>query len=303
MNKEIAKLKRKIEDADVVVIGAGAGFSTAAGFHYGGSRFQEYFSDFEKAYGFHDMYSGVFYPYKTLEEYWGYFSRLIYINRYVMPPVPVYQKLLNAVQGKEYFVLSTNVDHCFQRAGFDKSHLFYTQGDYGLLQCSEPCHQKTYDNKTAVFSMLEATGFLAKDGEQYIVTKRENWNLKIPAELVPYCPVCGKPMTMNLRGDDTFVEDKGWHSASNRYTHFLQSHTEDKVLFLELGVGMNTPGIIKYPFWKMTHLWKDAAYACVNMGQAVAPREILSKSICINEGIETVLDELLSLAGENHEPK
>ena len=209
MENEILRLQKYLNEADAVIVGAGSGLSTAAGYTYGGQRFQTYFSDFEKEYGFHDMYSGVFFPFETLEEYWGYFSRLIYMNRYVMPPIPVYQKLLEIVQGKDYFVLSTNVDHCFQRAGFDKERLFYTQGDYGIFQCSKPCHQQTYDNKEIVLKMNDATGFIQKTDSGYTITESHNWKLKIPSELVPRCPKCGRPMTMNLRGDDTFVENEG----------------------------------------------------------------------------------------------
>lgn len=297
MRSEIADLKNQIQMADAVIVGAGSGFSTAAGFTYGGQRFKTWFSDFEQTYGFHDMYSGVFFPFGTLEEYWGYFSRLIYINRYVMPPVPVYQELLRILQGKDYFVLTTNVDHCFQRAGFDKSRLFYTQGDYGLFQCSKPCHQKTYGNQDTVIKMLAAQGFLEKYGDSDQITDQSNWKRTIPGELVPLCPVCGRPMTMNLRGDDTFVQDEGWHRAADRYAKFLQSHSAGKVLFLEIGVGMNTPGIIKYPFWQMTYQWPGAVYACINFGQAAAPREIRHKSICINESIDRVLSELQEGAG------
>ncbi len=292
MRSKVEELAIQLRYADSIIIGAGSGVSTAAGFTYAGKRFKTYFADFEKEYGFHDMYSGVFYSFQTLEEYWGYFSRLIYINRYIMPPVPVYQKLLRVVQDKDYFVLSTNVDHCFQRAGFDKQRLFYTQGDYGLFQCSKPCHQKTYNNKNIVLKMLETQGFLRTENGEYKITEKSGWNLKIPKELVPTCPICGRPMTMNLRGDDTFVEDEGWHKASAGYADYLQTHSKRKVLFLEIGVGMNTPVIIKYPFWRMTLAWPNAIYACINQGQAVVPKEIRSKSICINESIDSVLDEL-----------
>lgn len=295
MKHEIGILKKKIDEADCIVVGAGSGLSTAAGFTYGGERFRAWFSDFEKAYGFHDMYSGVFYPFKTLEEYWGYFSRLIYINRYRMPPVPVYQKLLEIVQDKDYFVLSTNVDHCFQRAGFDKKRLFYTQGDYGLFQCSGPCHKKTYDNQEIVLRMLKAQGFLEdKDGED-MAAAGKGWRMAVPEELVPRCPLCGRAMTMNLRGDDRFVEDEGWKAASDRYACFLQKHQNSRILFLELGVGMNTPGIIKYPFWQMTCQMPEASYACINDRLAGAPREIRSRALCIGKDIHSVLDELLSM--------
>lgn len=287
-------LIEKLRNAYAVVVGAGSGLSTAAGFAYDGERFQRYFSDFETRYGFHDMYSGVFYPYQTQEEYWGYFSRLIYLNRYLMPPTPVYQKLLRLVEDKDYFVLTTNVDHCFQRAGFDKSRLFYTQVDYGLLQCEKPCCHKTYDNEEMIMSMIQEQGFVQKEHDGYKIAEPENWRLTVPSELVPHCPRCGRPMTMNLRGDDTFVEDKGWHTTATRYSNFLNAHREQKVLFLELGVGMNTPVIIKYPFWRMTLAWPCADYICINQGQAVVPTELQPKSICINESIDTVFDKVIA---------
>ena len=257
------------------MIGAGAGLSTSAGFVYEGECFQRYFSDFEKAYGFHDMYSGGFYPYKTPEEFWAYWSRYIYVNRYMSAPKSVYNDLLDLVKDKDYFVITTNVDHQFQKAGFDKERLFYTQGDYGLFQCSQPCCQKTYDNETPVKEM---------------VARQEE--MKIPSELVPRCPVCGAPMSMNLRSDDTFVEDEGWHAAAGRYQQFLRSRRHQSVLFLELGVGYNTPGIIKYPFWQMTAENPKAIYACINDGQAVCPKEIEGQSICIDGDIGDVLSQL-----------
>ncbi|WP_294550732.1 Sir2 silent information regulator family NAD-dependent deacetylase [uncultured Pseudoflavonifractor sp.] len=273
---QIEQLKQALAAADTLIIGAGAGLSASAGFEYGGNRFQQYFSDFEARYGFHDMYSGGFFPYDTLEAYWAFWSRNIYVNRYLAPPRPVYEDLLRLVREKDYFVITTNVDHCFQRSGFDRKRLFYTQGDYGLWQCSKPCCQRTYDNEAAVRTMLARQ----KD-------------MKIPSELVPRCPVCGAPMSMNLRADGTFVEDEGWHAAAKRYERFLQANSNRPILFLELGVGYNTPVIIKYPFWKMTAQNKHAIYACINNGQAACPQEIAAQSICINGDIGCVLRQLL----------
>ena len=271
----LSRLKQELDTAEAVVIGAGAGLSTSAGFTYTGQRFEKYFGDFSRKYGFRDMYSGGFYPFETLEEHWAYWSRYIYINRYLDAPKPVYSDLFKLVQDRNYFVLTTNVDHCFQKAGFDKQRLFYTQGDYGLWQCSQPCHQKTYDNETVVRKMLA-----------------EQKNMKIPGELVPRCPVCGAPMSMNLRSDNSFVEDEGWHKAAQRYKDFLRRHEGSHILFLELGVGSNTPGIIKYPFWQMTYENPKAVYVCVNLGEAVAPREIKDRSICVDGDIEVVLKKL-----------
>lgn len=290
--EKIEQLRRQLAQADAVIIGAGAGLSASAGFRYNGERFNRYFSDFEEKYGFHDMYSGGFYPYDTLEERWAYWSRYVFINRYMDPPKPVYKQLYEMVKEKDCFVLTTNVDHCFQKAGFDKGRLFYTQGDYGLFQCGEPCHSSTYENKDAVFQMVEAQGFAIDENGALYLPEGVIPKMTVPSQLVPRCPKCGKPMEMNLRSDDTFVEDEGWHRAAQRYADFLAEHRDGKVLFLELGVGYNTPAIIKYPFWRMTYQWKDAFYACLNDGAAYAPREIQRKSICINEDSGEILNQL-----------
>lgn len=273
---KINRVKDLLKNADAVVIGAGAGLSTSAGFEYSGERFEKYFSDFAEKYGITDMYSGGFYPYQTLEEYWAWWSRQIYCNRYIDAPKPLYQKLLSLVKDKDCFVITTNVDHCFQKSGFDKQRLFYMQGDYGLFQCSEPCCQKTYDNEELVLKMVQ----LQK-------------NMKIPSELVPYCPNCGQPMTINLRCDDSFVQDEGWYKAKNRYDDFIRRHEGLKTVFLELGVGNNTPVWIKYPFQKMTAQNPNASYVCVNLDCVYAPPEIKGQSVCIDSDILTVIDKLL----------
>ena len=280
-SEPMERLKAALQDCDAVVIGAGAGLSTAAGFTYTGERFEKYFSDFAAKYGIQDMYSGGFFPFATPEEHWAYWSRYIYINRYMDAPKPVYDDLLKLVQDKDYFVITTNVDHCFQKAGFDKKRLFYTQGDYGLFQCSEPCCQETFDNEVVIREMV----------------KRQE-NMKMPTELLPICPHCGKPLTMNLRSDNKFVEDKGWHRAAERYENFLRTHEGQKILFLELGVGYNTPIIIKYPFWQMTAKNPNATYVCINQGQAVCPQEIERQSVCINADIGRVLQSLSDAAIE-----
>ena len=287
----VQKLKQALAGCDAVVIGAGAGLSTSAGFIYSGERFEQYFSDFREKYGFTDMYSGGFYPYETPEEFWAYWSRYIWINRYMDAPKPVYDALFRLVKDKDYFVLTTNVDHCFQKAGFDKNRLFYTQGDYGLFQCSEPCHQKTYDNEEIIRNMVEAQGFVIGENNALTLPDGAPPLMRVPLALLPECPVCGKPMTMNLRSDDRFVEDDGWREAAARYDTFLRTRN-GKVLFLELGVGFNTPVIIKYPFWQMTAENPDATYACVNYGEAFTPEEIKDRSVCIDGDIGTVLKEI-----------
>lgn len=269
-------LKQEIETADSIVIGAGAGLSTAAGFTYSGERFEKYFSDFIQKYGFSDMYSGGFFPFETPEEHWAYWSRYIYINRYMDVDNGTYKTLLSLVKDKDYFVLTTNVDHQFQKAGFDKHRLFYTQGDYGLFQCLEPCCQKTFDNEEFIRRMYN-----------------EQKNMRVPFELIPKCPECGKPMTMNLRADDKFVQDEGWYKARERYADFLRRHEGMHMLFLELGVGFNTPVIIKYPFWQMTAKNPNAVYACINFNEAFCPEELEKKSICIGGDIAEVLLDMI----------
>ena len=276
---QIERLKQALETADAVLIGAGAGLSNSAGLTYSGERFERYFSDFHQKYRITDMYSGGFYPFATPEEHWAYWSRYIYINRYMDAPKPVYDDILKLVQNRDYFVITTNVDHCFQKAGFDKKRLFYTQGDYGLFQCSEPCCQETFDNEAVIREMV----------------KRQK-DMKIPPELLPVCPHCGKPLTMNLRSDDKFVKDEGWHRAAERYENFLRTRAGGKILFLELGVGYNTPVIIKYPFWQMTAKNPNAAYVCINQGQAVCPQGIEQRSICMNADIGQVLQSLSDAA-------
>ena len=294
---DIARLRQELDTADAVVIGAGSGLSTSAGFTYTGQRFQKYFGDFIAKYHFADMYSGGFYPFDSLEEHWAYWSRYIYINRYMDPPKPVYQDLFQLVQGKDYFVLTTNVDHCFQKAGFDKQRLFYTQGDYGLWQCSRPCHQKTYDNGEIIRQMVEAQGFVIGPESALELPEGAVPRMTVPAGLVPHCPVCGAPMSMNLRADDTFVEDNGWHAAARRYEDFIRRHEGENILFLELGVGGNTPVIIKYPFWRMTWQNPRAAYACINLTEAYCPKEIAKRAICIEGDIGSILKRVRESMG------
>lgn len=272
---DIKRIKKEIETADAVLIGAGAGMSASAGLTYSGERFYRYFNDFHEKYGINDIYSGGFYPYDTPEEYWAWWSRHVYYNRYDLAPGQPYVELLRLVKDKEYFVLTTNVDHQFQLAGFDKKRLFYTQGDYGLWQCSNACHNKTYDNENTIRKMVA-----------------EQKNMRIPAGLIPKCPVCGAPMAMNLRSDSTFVQDQGWYEAAERYMRFLHRCKDLHVLLLELGVGANTPAIIKYPFWQMTADNSKAVYVCVNQGEAFVPSEIENRSVCISADIGAVLNDL-----------
>ncbi len=275
MMTEIEKLQESLRETDAIIVGAGAGLSTSAGFTYSGERFKQHFSDFIGKYGFTDMYSAGFYPFPSEEEHWAYWSRHIYYNRYVPAPKPVYDNLLKLLKDKDYFVITTNVDHQFQKAGFDKQRLFYTQGDYGLFQCAKPCHQKTYDNEELVKRMIA-----------------EQMDMRIPSELIPRCPVCGGPMKVNLRADETFVEDEGWHAASERYTEFIRRHKDGKVLFLDLGSGGNTPVIFKIPFIRWTMQNPNATYVTVNLGEAFTVDQIADRSIVIDADINDVLNQL-----------
>ena len=271
MMSTIEKLKKLIDEAEVVVIGAGAGLSSAAGFEYGGDFFKEHFPEMHKL-GYKDMYSAGFHHFDSSEEKWAYWAKQIFYTRY-QGVKELYKDLLDVVKDKKYFVITTNVDHQFQLAGFDKNRLFYTQGDYGLFQCSTPCHNKTYDNEDFIHKMLKET----KDN-------------KIPSYLIPKCPICGKEMTTNLRCDDKFVEDDGWHKAAENYQKFLEDNKNKKILFLELGVGWNTPVIIKYPFIRMTHQFNNAYYACINKGDNYVPDEIKSKSLIIDDDIKKLIE-------------
>ena len=291
-SEPIERLKHMLDSADAILIGAGSGLSTSAGFYYDGGRFMRYFSDFHEKYGIADMYAGGFYPFPTLNEYWAWWSRHIYVNRYMNAPKPVYDRLYELVKDKDYFVLTTNVDHCFQKAGFDKRRLFYTQGDYGLLQCSRPCQRKVYDNADIIRRMILAQGYEIAPDNELILPDGVTPLTAIPSELIPYCPECGQPLTTNLRIDGTFVEDDGWRSASERYAGFLEEHRSGRLLLLETGVGFNTPGIIKYSFWCIAQAQKNAMYACLNKGEAYAPDEIGERSVCVNGDIGEILSWL-----------
>ncbi|WP_408628626.1 SIR2 family NAD-dependent protein deacylase [Anaeromicropila herbilytica] len=273
--KVLNKIKEVIKNADAILIGAGAGLSTSAGLSYSGKRFEDNFSDFIDKYGMEDMYSAGFYPFNTQEEKWAYWSKHIFYNRYDVGATEVYRQLYQLVEEKNYFVLTTNVDHQFELTGFENERIFATQGDYGMFQCAKGCHNKLYENENVVKEM--------------IVKQKD---CKIPTSLVPICPVCGGHMEVNLRIDGDFVQDENWYKAADKYSSFLEENQNKKLVFFELGVGMNTPGIIKYPFWQMTNQWSNAFYICINKGEAWAPDEIRERSICIDGDIGQVLEVL-----------
>ena len=291
--EQIGRLKTELKTADAIVIGAGAGLSTSAGFVYSGERFRYWFSDFAERFGITDMYSGGFYPFPDEETYWAWWSRNIYCNRYVAPPKPVYENLLRLVSGKDYFVITTNVDHMFQRAGFAKERLFYTQGDYGLFQQKKPVAQKTWDNEAWVLQAMAVQGFVRNPAGVFVLPENGKISLQIPSSLIPRDPEDGSPVVPNLRVDDTFVEDEGWHRASAAYADFLQKHERQHVSYLEIGVGSNTPVIIKYPFWQMTNDNPNAVYCCLNYNEAYCPQQIEKRSICIDGDTGTLLETLL----------
>ena len=306
----IGRLRKAIDEADAIIIGAGAGLSTSAGYTYSGERFEKYFGDFAARFRIQDIYSGGFYPFPTPAIKWAWWSRHVWVNRYAPAPKPVYEELLKTAKDKDYFVISTNVDHAFIRAGFDEERLFYTQGDYGLFQCTGPCHYETYDNEEVIREMILDQGFIIED-DGNLILPTEGVRMEVHSDLIPHCPRCGRPMDINLRCDNTFVEDAAWHVAAGRYGDFLSEHGipaagfwsneghaklnrkyDGNVLFMELGIGANTPGIVKVPFWQMTAADKNAIYACLNYGEAFAPDEIQEKSICINGDIGEILKQL-----------
>lgn len=294
-DEAVKKLKEALAAADAVVIGAGAGLSTAAGFIYTGERFAKWFPDFIRKYGITDMYSGGFYPYPSGEIFWAYWARYIYINRYLDPPKPVYRDLLELVRDRDYFVITTNVDHCFQKAGFDKKRLFYTQGDYGLFQSRDRSNRKTYENEAWIMEAMEAQGFVKNAQGVFEIPQDDSLRMEIPPELLPVCPDDGAPFTMNLRSDDSFVEDEGWKKASAAYSDFLRRHAGMHILFLEIGVGSNTPVIIKYPFWQMTNDNENAVYACLNYNEAICPKQIADRAILIPGDSSAVISALTEL--------
>ena len=293
MDESVIKLKEAVAHAEAIVIGAGAGLSTAAGLTYSGERFEKYFYDFARRFKIRDMYSGGFYPFPDKETFWAWWARHIYYNRYIDAPKSVYSNLLKLVEGKDYFVITTNVDHQFQKAGFDKKRLFYTQGDYGLFQSVNRKIKKTYDNENWVMKAMDAQGFVKDENGVYQPPENGELRMRIPTEMIPKCPDDNSDMTLNLRSDDSFVEDEGWHRASAAYADFLRRHEDLRVLYFEIGVGANTPVIVKYPFWQMTLKNDNATYACLNYNEAFCPVEIQIQSICINGDANEIIKELL----------
>ena len=277
----IVRSAEDIRNADCIIIGAGAGASTAAGISMGGERFTDNFGEFIEKYGGHymtDMYAAGFYPFPSEEAKWGYWSKVALLNRFDLPALPLYKELYDIVKNKEYFVLTTNVDCQFYKAGFDENRIFATQGDYGKIQCQRACHSKTYDAEE-LFHKMDAA---RKD-------------CLIPSELVPKCPVCGGNMAMNLRCDNYFVEDEEWHEAADRYGEFLEQIKDKKVVLLELGVGFNTPIIIRFPFEKMVRENPSYSLIRLNMDEAVVPESFGNRAIGIGGDMAKVITDIRRL--------
>lgn len=268
----IEKAKHLIQEADKIVIGAGAGLSAAAGLTYSGTRFQVLFKDYIARYGMPDMYSAGFYPFATPEEKWGYWAKHVYHNRYQPDGLALYQDLYQVIKDKDYFVITTNVDSQFVKSGFNPERLFEVQGNYGEWQCSVPCSQTLYDNEDAVLDMV-----------------RQTKDLKIPTDLVPHCPRCGAPMAMHLRIDNTFVEDDHWHASQEAYMNFLESIGQQKLVFLELGVGYNTPTIIRYPFERMTAVLPQTYLIRLNRDDTLGMVENADKTLTLTQDMKEVV--------------
>lgn len=280
---EMLRLKKAFCEADAILVGAGSGLSAAAGYRFDGPRLQAHFADFVEKYGMADMYTGCFARFESREERWAYWSRWAWINRYEPIPKDTLSVLRALLDGRDYFVLTTNIDHTFQRAGYPKDRLCYTQGDFGLFQCAVPCHENTYDNKDVLEQMVKQE----KDG-------------KVPTALIPHCPRCGAEMDFNLYWDDRFVRDEGWHIAHDRYLDYVDAHRSGKVLFLELGVGYNSPGVIKYPFWRFTMQNPQAIFASVNRDQPSYPEEIADRAIVISADLDKTIRDLHRMVLENN---
>lgn len=279
LTDRVTAIRAVLEKADAVIIGAGAGLSDAAGIRYSGSRFTENFKEFIDRYGMTDMYTAGFYPFRTEEEKWAYWSRHIRMNRFDAPAGEVYKQLLELVSDKPYFVITTNVDAQFHKAGFDPKRIWAVQGDYGKLQCAFGCHDKLYDAQELITDM----------------TERQS-DCRIPSELVPRCPVCGGRMEINIRKDMYFVQDQNWYDERIRYEDFLNTVKGSNIVFLELGVGYNTPTIIRWPFEKMALKLPNATLIRINRRRADIPKQLAERGISLCEDIQTALNAIITEA-------
>lgn len=274
--KRIEKAKKAIAEAEYILIGAGAGLSAAAGITYSGKRFTDNFGPFIKKYGFTDLYSSSFYPFETEEEKWAYWAKHIMLNRFEIGATKLYEDLGDLFHNKKYFVLSTNVESQFKKAGFPSDKVFQIQGDYGYLQCEKACHDKLYDNEALLKEMIEKIS-----------------DCKIPSNLVPRCPVCGGNMDINLRKNGYFVQDERWYELDNRYKEFLQETMEKKIVYIEFGVGFNTPGIIRYPFERMTYNNEMATLIRLNRDHPEGFEETQEKTVTFREDVQQVVSAFM----------
>ncbi len=277
--EQIEQAARAIREADHVLLGAGAGMSTAAGAEYGGKFFEENFAEFQKIYGkgpyMRDMYSAGFYPFPDQESKWGLWSHLALLAGADLDVTRLHKTLLNALKGKKLFLLSTNADHQFEKAGYPEEQIFATQGSYRRIQCKRGCHPKTYDS-VELFRRMELE---RKDG-------------RIPGALVPRCPVCGGEMTMNLRVDDCFVQDDDWYAAEERFSRFLSRALGCRLVLLELGVGFNTPTIIRFPFEKLAREHKNITLVRLSRSKALVPAGLGERAVGINADMAKSITDL-----------
>ena len=294
---DIEKFISYISTSKAIIIGAGAGLSTSAGFLMSGERFDKYFFDFKKKYNIQDMYSGSFYPYSNKAEFWAFMSRNIYLNRFTPMPKNTYNILYEIFKDKNYFILTTNADHLFQKAGFDKNKLYYMQGDMGLLQCKKPCHFKNYDNYDTIKNMLIDQGFNFDEKGELIPSS--NIKSEISENLKPKCPECGGEMDLNLRGGYNFVQDEGWYKHQQLYTDFIDKYKNDDILYIEIGVGYDTPSIIKYNFWNKVAYNKKAKFVSINLEKNDVPEKIKNRSLIITGDANEILNKIFTLINEN----
>ena len=280
--ERIERARTLLEGADRVLVGAGAGLSAAAGLRYDGERFHRGFAPFIERYGMTDMYSAGFYPFPSEEDRWAYWARHVWANRYEPPALPLYRCLLEAIHGKEWFVLTTNVDAQFEKAGFDPARIFAVQGDYGFNQCARGCHDSLYPNRELVEDILAA----ADEGDP----------TRAPSGLVPHCPVCGGPMAAHLRIDGAFVENAAWHDARERCLRFAEGVRDERTVLLELGVGWNTPSIIRLPFDRLATSC-DAPLVRLNRDDARVPDGREGRAAGLQGDIAELLPQILPTPG------
>ncbi len=277
-NEKIQMAREKLDQADAIVIGAGAGLSAAAGLDYSGPEFKKEFADYIDKYKFPDLYSSSFYDFPTEEERWARWARHIDYARFRPDAFPLYRELLELVKDRNYFVITTNVDVQFRKAGFDPEKIFEVQGDYGLMQCAVGCHPKVYSDKETVENILH-----------------HSHDLTVDSAYVPVCPVCGGNMDVHVRKNQFFVQDENWDKAAERYEKFM-AHYADKgsVVLLELGIGFNTPAIIRYPFEQITYRNPKATLIRLNSDYPHGPKETAARTISFTENMEKVISNLKS---------